>query len=645
MATDIDSNQTFTMNHTNSSWGRPAAPTRGRLRPLGIGDISITGGFWADRQALNASAIIWHCRHWIEKMGWLANFAAAVEGRLPQDRRGREFSDSEIYKLLEAMAWEVGRTGDDALEAEYQLVVDRITPAQEADGYVNTNFGRPGQAARYSNLQWGHELYCQGHLIQAGIARARTHGVDKLVRMTLRAADHVCRTFGPDGIQSVDGHPEIESALAELTRMTGDPKYLSQARLFVQRRGVGVLGDIEWGRDYFQDDVPVRDAEVLRGHAVRALYLSAGALDVAVETDDSELAAAVERQTRATLAKRTYITGGMGAHHEGESFGQDYELPSDRAYSETCAGVASVMLNQRLLVNTGDPVYADAVERALYNVVATSPSADGMSFFYTNTLHQRVPGHYADLDVASPRASSSLRAPWFHVSCCLPNVARLLASLGSYVATVDDEGLQLHQYVSGTVGARTSGGRVAVEVRTDYPVTGRIEATVMECPGQPWTLTLRVPQWADGATVTVDGETVPAPSGSFAVRRTFAAGDTVVLDLPVDPRWTRPHPHIDALRGSVAVERGPVVMCMESVEFEASVNDVVVDTAQPPTDRNGRTIVSAALIQTAEPGWPYGEAAAATQRTPAKEVELLPYYQWANRGASTMRVWMPDLRS
>jgi len=642
MATDID---TATPHPTDSSWGRPVAPTRGRLRPLGLGDSFITGGFWADRQALNASVIIWHCRRWIEKMGWLGNFDAAIQGRLPQDRRGREFSDSEIYKVLEAMAWEIGRTKDEAIEAEYQSVLDRITPAQETDGYVNTNFGRPGQAARYSNLQWGHELYCHGHLIQAGIARARTHGLDDLVRMALRAADHVCRAFGPDGIQSVDGHPEIEPALAELTRMTGDPKYLSQAQLFLQRRGVGVLGDIEWGREYFQDDIPVRDAQVLRGHAVRALYLSAGALDVAVETDDLELANAVERQTRATLAKRTYITGGMGAHHEGESFGQDYELPSDRAYSETCAGVASVMLNHRLLMNTGDPVYADAVERALYNVVATSPSTDGMSFFYTNTLHQRVPGHPADPESASPRAASSLRAPWFDVSCCLPNVARLLASLGSYVATVDDQGVQLHQYVSGTVGAWTSGGRVAIEVRTNYPVTGRIEVTVLQCPEPSWTLTLRVPQWADGATVTVDGDTVPASSGSFEVHRHFAAGDTVVLDLPVDPRWTRPHPHIDALRGSIAVERGPVVLCMESVDLNASVNDVMVDTGQPPTDRDGRTIVSAALIQTAEPGWPYGGAAATTQHTTATQVQLIPYHQRANRGASTMRVWLPTLRS
>jgi DUF1680 family protein len=320
------------------------------------------------------------------------------------------------------------------MDRRLRALVDRIAPVQEPDGYLNTMFGRPGQAPRYRDLQWGHELYCFGHLIQAAIARGRTHGDDLLVEVAVRAADHVCEAFGPGGIASVDGHPEIELALAELARYTGDRRYLEQARLFVERRGHGVLGDIELGAAYYQDDVPVREADVLRGHAVRALYLAAGAADVAVDTGDDELLGAVTRQTLHTLARRTYLTGGMGAHHEGESFGQDFELPPDRAYSETCAGVAAVMLGHRLLLATGDPTYADAVERTLFNVVATSPADDGQAFFYTNTLHQRVPGAVPDPDVASPRASSDLRAPWFNVSCCPTNVARTFATLSAYVA-------------------------------------------------------------------------------------------------------------------------------------------------------------------------------------------------------------------
>ncbi|HUX68948.1 MAG TPA: beta-L-arabinofuranosidase domain-containing protein, partial [Cellulomonadaceae bacterium] len=234
--------------------GRPVAPSTGRWRPLGLADVTIDSGFWADLQRLNSTAMIAHCEEWVETMGWIGNFDAAVEGRLPADRRGREFSDSEIYKLLEAMSWEVGRTGDAALEARLQALVARVAPVQEADGYLNTRFGRPGQAPRYSDLQWGHELYCYGHLIQAGVARARTHGEDELVRIATRAADHVCDVFGDEGDQRVCGHPEIEVALVELYRVTGERRYLDQARAFVDRRGHGALGDIELGRQYYQDD-------------------------------------------------------------------------------------------------------------------------------------------------------------------------------------------------------------------------------------------------------------------------------------------------------------------------------------------------------------------------------------------------------
>src|SRR4051812_8778882 len=625
----------------DESWGRPVAPAAGVWRPLGIGDVRITSGFWADRQRLNGTAIIRHCERWVEAMGWTGNFDAAVEGRLPRDRRGREFSDSDVYKLIEAMAWEVGRTGDREMDRRLRALVDRIAPVQEPDGYLNTMFGRPGQAPRYSDLQWGHELYCFGHLIQAAVARGRTGGDDLLVEVAIRAADHVCEAFGPDGIASVDGHPEIELALAELTRYTGDRRYLEQARLFVERRGHGVLGDIELGAAYYQDDVPVREAAVLRGHAVRALYLAAGAADVAVDTGDADLLRAVTRQTLHTLARRTYLTGGMGAHHEGESFGLDFELPPDRAYSETCAGVGSVLLGHRLLLATGDVTYADAVERTLFNVVATSPAADGQAFFYTNTLHQRVPGAVPDPELASPRASSDLRAPWFNVSCCPTNVARTFATLGAYVATVDDDGLQLHQYAASEISTRLPDGTpVGVRVETNYPVDGTVRLVVVEAPARPWSLTLRVPSWASGATVrTPDGDQCADP-GYVTLRRAFRPGEVVELALPVTPRWTRPHPRIDAVRGAVAVERGPLVMCLESVDLGATVNDVRVDVSVPPRDCDGVTHVVAGTLPVAEPAWPYGEPDA--ESTPAlREVALVPYHSWGNRGPATMRVWLP----
>ncbi|MGY1601694.1 glycoside hydrolase family 127 protein [Geodermatophilus sp. SYSU D00815] len=629
------------MRDGDLTWGRPVVPACGTWRPLGIGDVRITGGFWADRQQLNATAILRHCERWMEDMGWIGNFDAAVEGRLPADRRGREFSDSDVYKLVEAMAWEVGRTGDRDVDRRLRALVERIAAAQEPDGYLNTRFGRPGQEPRYSDLRWGHELYCYGHLIQAAVARGRTHGDDLLVTVALRTADHVCEVFGPRGIESVDGHPEIEVALVELARYTGDARYLEQARLFVERRGHGVLGDIEFGAAYYQDDVPVREAAVHRGHAVRSLYLAMGAADLAVDTKDDELLEAVTRQTRHTLATRTYLTGGMGAHHEGESFGLDHELPPDRAYSETCAGVASVMLAHRLLLATGGPEYADTVERTLFNVVATSPAADGRAFFYTNTLHQRVPGAVPPPDVASPRAASALRAPWFNVSCCPTNVARTFATLGAYLASVDDGGVQLHQYAPAEIATTLpDGSPVGLRVETGYPADGAVRVEVTHGPSS-FVLSLRVPAWAGTATLRTPSGSQTAGPGYVTVR--VERGDVVSLELPVAPRWTWPHPRIDAVRGQVAVERGPLVMCLESVDLGAPVDDVRVDVSQPPGERDGTPVVRAGTVPVPEPAWPYGTPAEGT-RPELREVPLVPYHSWGNRGPSTMRVWLPVAR-
>jgi DUF1680 family protein len=626
--------------------GRPVSPRGARLRPLSLTDVQITGGYWAELQQRNRSAILPHIGHWLERTGWLPNFDAAVEHRLPADRHGREFSDSEIYKSLEAMAWELGRRPDPLLQQRFDAIVARVAAAQEPDGYLNTKFGRPGQEPRWSDLEFGHELYCTGHLLQAAVARARTgHPDDLLVEVARRAADLVCEVFGEGGIESVDGHPEIEPALVELYRVTGERRYLEQARLFIERRGHQVLKESEHGREYFQDDVPIREAEVFRGHAVRALYLASGAVDVADETDDEGLREAIVRQWRRTVARRTYITGGMGSRHQDEAFAEDFVLPADRAYSETCASVASVMLAWRLLLAEGDPVYADLIERTLYNVVSTSPSSDGEAFFYTNTLHRRELGSPPDADRPSVRAAASLRAPWFEVSCCPTNVARTLASLSAYVATTDGDGLQLHQYVSGTVSARIGDEELRLCVTTEYPHEGVIRVRVESSTDRPWPLSLRVPGWAaQGASMTVDGHTRPVGPGVVTERRLWRAGDEVVLDLPMTPRFTHPDPRIDAVRGSVAIERGPLVMALESVDVpgQLSVNDLRVDAGRPPHLVDGKVVARFRRLAAREHGWPY-EAREDEPAAPMEtmDIPLVPYHAWANRGPSTMRVWLP----
>jgi uncharacterized protein len=651
----------MTTNPQYDQSGRPVAPSRSRLRPLGLHEVRITGGFWAERQTVNASATLEHCLDWMERVGWIDNFRAVTSGQLSRDsRQGREFSDSEIYKLSEGLAWEVGRTDDSRVGSWLDDLVKVIAAAQRPDGYLNTAFGHPGQPARYTDLEWGHELYCYGFLLQAAIARARVGGEDEFTAVARRAADHVCDTFGPGGIDGLCGHAEIEMALVELARLTGEQRYLDQAALFVERRGHQKLADIAFGRPYFQDDVPVREATVLRGHAVRALYLAAGAVDVAVEIGDDDLLAAVIGQWEAGVARRTYITGGMGAHHEGEAFGDDFVLPPDRAYSETCASIASVMLSWRLLLATGEPRFADLAERTLLNVVATSPAADGRAFFYANTLHQRRRGILPATDVPSPRAQSSLRAPWFAVSCCPTNISRTLACLAAYFATADERGLQIHQYADADIATSLAAGReVGVAVRTDYPATGTITCRITRSDtnqARPWTLTLRVPAWAGSAElVEPDGKRQRVGVGTATVTRAFAVGDEVRLELPMTPRWVVADPRVDAVRGTRAVERGPVVMCVESVDLpdDLDVDAVRLDPSVPPADHDGTVSVAGTLQRSKDDRpWPFRDVAAEDEEPhgpalgdgherSAIEIPLVPYHSWARRGPSTMRVWMP----
>jgi DUF1680 family protein len=558
----------------------PVVPTSGALTPLGLDAVRLGPGFWDDRRRLAQDVIFGHCLEWMEKLGWIGNFRG-------EPSRGREFADSEAYKLLEAMAW--------TRDPRFDELAATVVAAQEPDGYLNTRWS----SDRYRDLEWGHELYCFGHFIQAAVARWRTSGEHPLTDAARRAADHVCERFLDT--DEACGHPEIEMALVELYRITGTERYLEMARRFVDRRGRSSLAEVEFGRAYFQDDMAVRDARVLRGHAVRALYLSCGAVDVAVETGDVRLLEAVEDQWERTVARRTYITGGMGSHHIDESFGEDFELPPDRSFAETCAAVGSVMLAHRLLLATGDRRYADLAERTLYNAVAVSPAADGKSFFYANSLHMRVPGP-APQDV-SPRWSVSLRAPWFQVSCCPNNIARTFASLPAYLATATPDGIQIQH----ATPCEISHDGLTLRVVTGYPASGAVSIEVVEAPAEPRSISLR---------------------GALSGRpKVWLPGEVVTAQLPVTPAWVRPDPRVDAVRGCVAIERGPVVYCAESPGAEVPLEEIVVEP-----DQRISGDPSALYVQARRRG--------EVDRFPLR---LVPYHRWGNEGPATMRVWLPTI--
>jgi uncharacterized protein len=620
----------------------------GGPRGLGLGEFRLRGGFWGGLQAVNTAVTLQHCLEWMERLGWIANFDRVARGDTGTERPGWQFSDSEIYKLMEALAWEHGRTGSPWAEEALASLTERVAAAQDDDGYLNTCYGHAGQAERYSDLSSGHELYCTGHLLQAAVARLRTTGEDKLVEVARRAADEVCRTFGADGRDGICGHPEIEVGLAELGRALGEPRYTEQARLFIERRGHGTLKPVTLlDASYFQDDIPVREADAWRGHAVRALYLAAGAVDVAVDTGDSGLLNAVERQWERSVERRTYLTGGMGSRHQDEGFGEDWELPPDRAYCETCAGIASNMVSWRLYLATGEVRYADLMERTFYNVIAASPAEDGKAFFYANPLHQRSAAADVRPNEVNPRAEGGVRAPWFDVSCCPTNLARTLASWQAYAASVEGNQVCLLQYANGDMRIEIGDGELALRITTEYPHAGSIRIEVLEVPSEPIELRLRVPHWAEGASLADETAAHAVEPGWAAIRGPLQAGTSFALSLPVEPRFTWPDERIDAVRGCVAVERGPLVLCAESTDLpdEAAIENLRVDPSQPlRPESDGATIQAIFDGGAARPGLPYrSEPPRPSSAAATTDLSLIPYHRWAQRGSAAMRVFLPTM--
>jgi DUF1680 family protein len=633
----------------------PVAPTPDatcRLRPVPLGGMTIRGGLWAARRQVNGDVAVPLGRERLESAGNLDNLRIAA-GTMSGEPRGPVFMDSDVYKWLEAAAWEYARRPSEELLEAQRGITAIVAAAQQPDGYIDSIVQLEQDGERYRELGWSHEHYCAGHLLQAAVAQARCTGERGLLDVAVRLADHLVATFGEDGRHDLDGHPEVEMALVELYRETGTRDYLDLARYFVESRGQERI--VAYGREpaYFADRVPVREQTTVEGHAVRAVYLGAGAADVAVELGDAELLAALERQFAAMEATKTYVTGGLGSRWDGEAFGDPYELPPDRAYAESCAAIGGVYWAWRMLLATGDPRYADAAERKLFNGFLAGVSLSGDEFFYVNPLHLRE-----DALADESRSPAHGRRPWFDVACCPPNIMRTLASLPGYLATTDDDGVQLHQYAPSTLTAPVPGGEVRISVETEYPWDGLVRIRIEEAPKAEWTFSMRIPGWADGAVLQVDGEQQPASAGTYArVTRSWRPGDTVELSLPMRVRFVEADERVDAVRGCVAIERGPIVFAVEHVDQADGLvlDDLRLDPAAPASAEHradllsGVTVVTArgSALQHAPEDWPYppadkaGSPAGGSSKGSDVEVTAVPYFSWANRAIGPMRVWLP----
>jgi DUF1680 family protein len=607
------------------------------LKPVPLDRIRLNDVFWAPRRRINHERTLPSQFHHLESTGRLDNFRRA-SGKKDAPFEGLYFNDSDVYKWLEAASWALATQDDEELRRMVDTAITEVADAQRTDGYLNTYFALDRADERWTDFDL-HEMYCAGHLFQAAVAHHRATGTTRLLDVATRFADHICDTFGSEEGKrtAVDGHEEVELGLVELYRATRTRRYLDQAKFFVEARGHGRLGR-PYGRfdpEYSQDHKPFRALDAVVGHAVRALYYNAGVADVYAELDDDGYKTALERLWHNMTSRRMYVTGGIGSRYEGEAFGKDYELPHDRAYTETCAAIASVMWNWRMLALEGEARYSDLMEWTLYNAVLPGLSLDGEYYFYQNPL----------ADDGTHR-----RQPWFGCACCPPNIARLLASLPGYFYSVSDEGLWVHLYATGEVDTILPGGqRVSLVQNTQYPwhetVTLRLHAA------GHYGLMLRIPSWCEeGASVTVNGERCPQEirSGTYArLARTWEVGDTVQLNLPMPVRYIEAHPYVFEAAGRAALARGPILYCVEGVDHPGlDVRDLTLpeDPSQvkvePPGHLGEPILTARATVRPAVGSYLYRTM---TEYQPVVEptrLTAVPYFSWANREPSPMQVWL-----
>lgn len=619
---------TLLVNTLESPWAR--------LKPIPIEHVKIIDKFWAPRLKTLREETLPSQYNLMEETGRIDNFRRAA-GKVKGPFRGAYYNDSDVYKWVEATCLTLAYEHDQKIATLLTNVIDEIVAAQDEDGYLNTYFTYEKKRLRWTNLRDMHELYCAGHLFQAAIAYHRSTGEKELLTTAVRFADHIASVFGPGKRRGTPGHPEIEMALVELYRETRKEEYLELAQFFLDQRGYGLIG----GSIVLIDHKPFRQLDEIVGHAVRAIYLCCGATDIFMETGERELYETLEKLWKNMVYKRMYVTGGVGSRHAGEAFGDDYELPNRRAYSETCASVANVMWNWRMLLATGESRFTDIMELALYNAALAGISLNGREYFYVNPLADR--GRHR-------------RQRWFGCACCPPNIARLLASVPGMIYSTSDNAIWVHLYVASVARIELKGNEVRITQETEYPWDGRIDVTVEPSKDDEFSLYLRIPGWCRAATVNVNGRKVRKsvkPSTYLEISRVWGTGDRVEIELDMPVTLLKSHPYVLNNNYRVAIKRGPVVYCLEQAdnpEYDvwniAIVPETKFTATYEPELLGGVVVIEGNGIGLDISAWNnklYAEMDEVQVKAIPVKFKAVPYYAWANRSPGPMIVWIQAL--
>ena len=615
-----------------------------KLHDVPIHAVKIYDGFWSPRLRKNKDVSIPKLLELLEEHGVVDNFRR-LSGRKNVKRRGALFTDSDLFKWMEAAAIVLQSENDAKLKATLDSIIDDVLAAQGEDGYLNTFHQKDVGEKRFTNFYNNHELYCLGHLIQAGIAYYRATGDKKLLNGASKYVDYVISLFGPGKKQCFAGHPEIEMALVELYRTTREKKYLNFADYLLNHVELDKLEEKHSNEDYdiIFSGLPFTSRKEFKSHSVRGMYACCGATDLYMETGDSQLWKTLEILWKDMTQYKMYVTGGVGSRYIHEAFGNKYELPNERAYTETCAAIGNIMLNWRMLNASGEARFAEIMERAFYNGFLSGVSLKGDTYFYRNPLVS-----FGD----------NVRQPWYNTTCCPPNIQRTFAKLPGYLYSTSKEGVWINFYQSSELNWHLENGKeIKLTQTTNYPWKNTVDIKV-NSESKEFSIFVRIPEWTPKAYIFVNDKLLPeiaAPSTYFEIHREWKKNDHIRLEFEMPIRIVFPNPRIREDLGTAALQRGPVVYCLESSDYtDVSIFDIVLplNSSDPKVGFNesfnknllGGVIMvkKQALIYKSsleeEPLYSY-----ATFEKPTQTIELtaIPYYAWANRGPSQMQVWIP----